>query len=250
MCSFTLLTAPNGDLVTIEGCPHRNDELAKLAFKIVQVVVARPDQFAYLARAVEICQTVEDIDQLLPAIPGGSRMRKRLLREYYRMKNGQPIDDRRGFLVEEIIAALPAQVFGISVKNAASVQRSAKCKTGKGPLPPQMNGNLDVVFCHEAEGSGVECKAKLSSFIGLSSGGTHLSSDAEYKLSYMKTLRDHLQGLGVVFHLWLGTFEPDSDLQHCRTVLDRFGYSSIRCAGSNTLDQAIRCQSGAKKRKR
>lgn len=167
------------------------------------------------------CQHAEEIQQF-----------RTLMLEYYSDMSWKT-HDKRGYIVECVIASLDPEALGLPECPRANKHRHGFFASDSGKLC----GDADIDLLLEAGRvvHGVECKANLSNW--LTRKGS-ISREAERKLGHLVCLFRSLPRLGIDFSPWLASFQYRHD-RNVRMLKDN-GYSCIRLIDGKLISNAIR----------
>ncbi|MDI6872624.1 MAG: hypothetical protein QME79_14980 [Bacillota bacterium] len=201
-------------MVQIRQVPEKTGPLVALARQIAALCITSPDLFLGLADAVEACKyqyTYRKLQASLSAVTAAKRddveQLKQLLRTYFESQDPSwDLGYRRGFLVEEIIAALGPAPLRLKTPAGSQVFRAAQLLDHKRRLVCGKK-NLDVAFVapNGRIADGLECKASLGKWLSVRQ--QRICPEAADKLAYMRCLARTLPALGCAFEASLAGLE-------------------------------------------
>lgn len=222
------------------GKKKQDDSISLMAKEIINLIAQVPELFLPLREIIVDCydqRYIDDVKIIIDSIDvTGYKTKvdqfKKLILSYYQTDNSKwPMDKRRSYLVEELLAAIEPLKLGINIPQHYKLHREASaCQEGR-----KVYGNYDIDIVLEGERTydGIECKARLSTWLH---ANNRMEEEALKKLNYMLNVKLTLEEENWIFQLWLGTFQANITLE--KQALDQSGFEYIGLINANKIYDA------------
>lgn len=226
-------------MVQIRAKSGQTGSCAATANEIASLVVKLPSLFTALTEFMRACPG-EMSDELLDAALSSVDSRhmeeterfRTLMLKYY-ADEAWKTHDKRGYLVECIIASLDPEALGLLGCQNAIIHRHGFFLVGSRKLCSEHN--IDLILEAGRVTHGIECKTKLSNW--LTREGS-VSKEAKRKLDYLMCLRSKLPHFDIVFNPWLASLGHEKI--RCIQVLERHGYDCVQVIDAASIYDAIK----------